>query len=609
MATYTRIGTYLLASELASDAFGSIHRAVVPTGASFDRHVLVRTFSEEFYNAGMGTKAAEVNRVLPLLGGSKSYGTNYRYEGGKTPHVACDYIPGRSLGQMIEKAKHEQIPFGIDHALSVVQGIAQSIVQLHGKGVHHGVLSPASVWVSFEGATHLIDAPYASVMQGYLAKAPIAQGRLAPYLQGQGMNPLQQDFFALGVILYELLTFDRFPVGLDNNAVLNKAMLKASQEEGPIPAEIKGFMARLLTGQQPFSTIEGFNAELERVLYDGDYSPTTFNMAFFMHTLFREENDRDQQAMKAEQSDSYLAYTATGDELRSGAHRAQHIDHAEGEEESKGLKKGLFIGGGVAAAAIVAAGYFALKPKQLDPEMQRQLAQFQQEKMRLEQEKADLEQKQKMEQQRSEQIKKELQDTKNVEQRAKLEEELKKQQEKQKELERKQQQISEQKKAQEDRATRLAVKQPELVKPQPEQPKPQPEQPKPQPPPEQPKPQPVQPPPVQPQPEQPKPQPTTPSIPDTPAALVSGASLALPQRAVALNAANQERRVTLRVFVDEQGSPLRANVVSGVPGGYGYDEAATDAAMRSSYRPATREGRPSRGSVDVTFRFPKKSGR
>ena len=49
MGTYTRLGSYLLASELTSDPFGAVHRAVAIAGSSFDRQVLVRAFSEELF--------------------------------------------------------------------------------------------------------------------------------------------------------------------------------------------------------------------------------------------------------------------------------------------------------------------------------------------------------------------------------------------------------------------------------------------------------------------------------------------------------------------------------------------------------------------------------
>ena len=140
----------------------------------------------------------------------------------------------------------------MDHALTVIQGVAQGIVQMQAKGVSHGVLSPHSVWVSFEGATQLVDAPFASLVKSMLAKAPSAMQKLAPYLQGTDKDALQQDLFALGAVLYELLTFECLPVGGNLQAVLDRATLKAAQEDVPLPAEIRALLGRLLLGRQPF---------------------------------------------------------------------------------------------------------------------------------------------------------------------------------------------------------------------------------------------------------------------------------------------------------------------------------------------------------------------
>ncbi|HZU53479.1 MAG TPA: hypothetical protein VFF77_06265, partial [Holophagaceae bacterium] len=440
MATYTRAGSYLLAAELAKDPFGSLHRAVQTGGAAFDRHVLVRTFSDELFQAGMGTKAADIEKVVPLLGGSRAFGQGYHYEGGKTPVCGCDYVPGRSLAQLIDKAQQEQIPFGVDHALSVIQGVAQAVVQMHSKGISHGLLSPHSIWVSFEGAAQIVDAPYAQAMKSYLPRATAMQNWLAPYLQLQGGTPLQQDLFGVGAILYELLTFKKLPVGGDIPSAIAGATLKAAQEDGPAPAEIKGFLTRLLVPGNPFTAVESFNGELERVLYDGDYSPTTFNMAFFMHTLFREENERDGAAIKAEQADNFTAYTAAGDALRSGATRSQHIEGFV--EPEKGMNKGLLIGG--AAAVVLLAGFaiYSFSGSQKNAEAQKLLVQLQQQKALLDQQKADLDAQANAASQKQQQIQAQLQTTTSASEKAALQKQLEEQQKKQEELDARRQKVA-----------------------------------------------------------------------------------------------------------------------------------------------------------------------
>ncbi len=596
MGTYTRLGSYLLASELASDPFGAIHRAVVIAGNNFERHVLVRTFSEELFQAGMNTRLPEAGRVLPLLGGARTFGLGYRIEGGKAPHVAWDHVPGRSLAQLVEKAKQEQIPFGVDHALTVIQGVAQGIVQMQAKGVSHGVLSPHSVWVSFEGATQIIDAPFASLIRSMLAKAPTTKHKLAAYLQGPE-DGLQQDLFALGAVLYELLTFERLPVGGDLQGVLDQAHLKAAQEETPLPAEIRAFLGRLLLGRQPFTTVEAFSTELERVLYDGEYSPTTFNMAFFMHTLFREENDRDTTAMKAEQGDNYLAYTAAGETLRSGATRVEHIDgHAEAQASQKNST--LLIGGGLAAVVVLGLGYIFFGRAKVDPAMQKQLAELQLLKVQIEQQKADLDAKARAEAEKTTQLQKQLSETKSVEEKARIQKQLDEAQARKLEVERQQklaeQQLAEQKAAEQKLAAQKKAAETKVAAlpppPAPEIPKPQPMQDAPKP---------SIPTPV---PAQAAPAPTPIS---EPAHMLSQAPVMFPIRAVQMRwELTQDHFVRLKVFVGEQGQPLKVSIIEGVSGSFGFDEAAIEAANKSTYAPATRDGKAVRGwTPEIVYKF------
>ena len=61
--------------------------------------------------------------------------------------------------------------------------------------------------------------------------------------------------------------------------------------------------------------------------------------------------------------------------------------------------------------------------------------------------------------------------------------------------------------------------------------------------------------------------------------------------------------VKLRVFVDETGRPLKATILQGSPINLGFDDAAVGAAMQSQYSPATRNGQPTRGTVEMNYNF------
>jgi TonB family protein len=323
-------------------------------------------------------------------------------------------------------------------------------------------------------------------------------------------------------------------------------------------------------------------------------------MAFFMHTLFREENDRDATAMKAEKGDNYLAYTAAGETLRSGATRVEHID---GHDQAKVSQKNstLLIGGGLAAVVILGLGYIFFGRPKVDPVMQKQLAELQLLKVQIEQQKSDLDAKAKAEADKTTQLQKQLTETRSVEDKARIQKQLDEAQDRKLELER-QQKAAEQRLA-EQRQNELKLaeqKKASEAKPVSLPPPPAPEIPKPQP--------------MQ---EAPKSTVPTPSATQAapaavqvsePARVVNQSAPVFPVRAIQMRwETSQDHTVRLKVFVGEQGQALKVSVIEGVSGTFGFDEAAIDAANKSTYSPATRDGRPVKGwTAEIAYKFQKR---
>ena len=83
---------------------------------------------------------------------------------------------------------------------------------------------------------------------------------------------------------------------------------------------------------------------------------------------------------------------------------------------------------------------------------------------------------------------------------------------------------------------------------------------------------------------------------------------AFPLRAIQLRwGTNMDHLVRLKVFVSEQGQPLKVSVIEGVAGAYGFDEAAIEAANKSTYSPASRDGKPVRGwTPEIIYKFQKR---
>ena len=555
MSSYTRLGSYLLADELAADPFGLVHRGLTIVGNAFDKHFMVRTFSPEAIGAGLGDMVEEMHRAASNLAGSRGFGTNYHIEGGPTPMIASDYVPGRSLAQLLEKVKQEQIPLGVDHSLSVVQGLAQALIQLHNKGLAHGILSPHSVWVSFEGATQVLDAPYAAILGGLLARCPIIEASIARYRHPDA-DPLRQDLFSLGAIFYELLTCEKLPAQDQIPAALSRATLKAAQEPDPVPAEILELMKRLLMVSQPFENAGAFSTELERVLYDGDYSPTTFNMAFFMHTLFREENDLDIQAVKADQAADFTAYVL-----------ADTVHGGEAELAPSTRKNLKLAGAGVAALLVIAGGFSIWNARQRS-QMVAILEEAKKSSAAKDAELQKLAQEQWMADQKAQQLAYQVKEAKDAQARADAQRALDQLQKDTEENKRKRDELLKQKQM-------LQQKNPTLAK-------------------------------------TPAPSASTQgqavTTQEGPATISKKIAPSIPhpgKSSLPQALQNSDINVTVKVFVDAQGRPLKVMIDKGVDGPYGYNEAAREAALASSYAAAVKDGKSATGWVTLNYNFGK----
>ena len=553
MASYNRLGAFLQADMLAAVPYGKIHRAISISGSAFERHHLLYTFSDEV-EAGLSAQGPDIERAAAQLAASRGFGGNYRFEARRPATLSCDYVPGRTLAQVLEKTREEQVPLGVDHALTVLQNVAQGIIQMHDKDVQHGALSPHSIWVSYEGSTQILDAPAGAVLQALLPKAPVLKAAIEPYRCAAGPTPFQRDLYALGAIFYELLTLEPPPAAAAIPEALGRATLKAAQEDGGIPEDILNLLKRLLLVGQPFTSAAEFNGSLERVLYDGEYSPTTFNMAFLMHTLFREENEADALAIKADQSANY----------------AQHLPRAaEAAPKAKGSSRTVYAVLGAAVVAALLGGLYyqsSQNNRQHALELQSvqaKLAAFQKDKEAAEAKLADITKQEEAQKALEEMFGKQAEEATTQEARAAAKKDLEVARQKTKDLAR-------------QRADALKERQ-RLAQQAQGAPAPA-----------------VAAAPAPPQESQPTV--TRMGSPLTP----RGAKEALPP-----SLQDTDIKVALKVFVDAAGRPLKVVILKGVEGAPAYNESAQNAALASTYAPASKNGKPVPGWMNMEFNFGK----
>ena len=129
------------------------------------------------------------------------------------PVIAMEYLVGRPLGRLLEER-----PLAHDEAIRFAQQIAAGIAAAHARGIVHGDLKPANVFVTDEGVLKLLDfglsrrdlrssAPEDTTQlvadsSGSLAGTPCY---MSPEQAGGERATPASDVFSFGSMLFELV--------------------------------------------------------------------------------------------------------------------------------------------------------------------------------------------------------------------------------------------------------------------------------------------------------------------------------------------------------------------------------------------------------------------
>jgi TonB family protein len=317
---YRKFASFLRFKEVLSDPLGHLDRAGEIDAREVRRAVWIRIFdrssipAEEVVAAfGRAQKIAE-----SVQSNSLPTGTTFVVDDG-TPAVAIDYVASHTLTGVLDRVSNEHIPTPVDNALLIADKIAHALSatlteEIDGERIVHGFLHPGLIFVSNDGevlvsafgvADQLLalvdDVESASYIYPYLAPE-VLQTR-APSRRG--------DVYSLGAILFQLLTGATLPTEPDDR-VQAIGTAKLPYEGEPVPDDITRLLQRTLAPhpEQRFASAADFKQELDRLLYGGIYSPTTFNLALFMDRLFRADIEAEESALAREMATDVGPYFA-----------------------------------------------------------------------------------------------------------------------------------------------------------------------------------------------------------------------------------------------------------------------------------------------------------
>ncbi|HET8761102.1 MAG TPA: serine/threonine-protein kinase, partial [Nitrospiria bacterium] len=227
-------------------------------------------------------------------------------------YIAMEYVMGKDLRTVAVRARERGGQFPIDLALLICSQVASGLDYAHRRkdldgrelNIVHRDVSPQNILVSYEGEVKLVDFGIAKVAGiGQETKTGILKGKLAYMSPEQAMGrPIDRrsDVFALGIVLYEVLTGRRLFKG-DSDLSTLEAVRTANVEpptkfDANIPVELEQVVMTALAREagERYQTSADFQAALEGVL-SARGGASTLQLAQFMTSLFGEDQRKDHE--------------------------------------------------------------------------------------------------------------------------------------------------------------------------------------------------------------------------------------------------------------------------------------------------------------------------
>lgn len=200
----------------------------------------------------------------------------------KAPYIVMERLQGQSLRELIAQS---DTPIPINRAVAITSQILAGLVVVHGKKVVHRDLKPDNVFLaqnehSEKDVVKLLDFGISKILDSELQMLELTRTGdilgtsyyMAPE-QALGMKEIDHrvDLYAVGVILYELLTGER-PFDSENfNALMiaiarhNPPPLTPKERRPEVPAELDAIVLRAIARERDdrFASAEEFLAAIE----------------------------------------------------------------------------------------------------------------------------------------------------------------------------------------------------------------------------------------------------------------------------------------------------------------------------------------------------------
>jgi hypothetical protein len=279
-----QLGKYQLVRKLASGGMAEVFLAKAAGPRGFEKTLVLKrilphlaedeAFVEMFLGEAQLAARLDHPNVVQIFDFGEADGSYF---------LAMEYIDGPTLRRLIKRSTELAQPLPPGVCARMVAAAAEGLAFAHELtdaetgaplGLVHRDISPENVLVSRQGAVKVVDFGIAKVAgQSHRTATGVVKGKVAymppEQLQARPMDG-RVDVYALGIVLYELLTGKRpFEAVTDVSmmqAILFEPFVPAVKRRPDLPESMQRILERALAKdrEQRYPDCRAFQADLER---------------------------------------------------------------------------------------------------------------------------------------------------------------------------------------------------------------------------------------------------------------------------------------------------------------------------------------------------------
>ncbi len=297
---------------------------------------MAEVFKAKSYGVEGFEKVIAIKRILPSMGEDRDFIKMFIDEAkivGQLAHanicqifelgridgahfIAMEYIWGRDLLQLHNRARKKQQVISVPMACYIVAKVCEGLDYAHKKRDPMGVpieivhrdCSPQNILISYEGEVKIIDFGIAKAKsRSSRTMAGVLKGKFG-YMSPEQVRGLpldrRSDLFSLGTILYESLTGGRLFQGESDFSTLEKVrnvdIQPPSLLNGNIPPEVEAIVMKALEPDvdKRYQWCSEMQADLQKYLMTQEEVFTAKTLASFMKESFTAELSRERKLME-----------------------------------------------------------------------------------------------------------------------------------------------------------------------------------------------------------------------------------------------------------------------------------------------------------------------